>query len=192
MSIATEISRLQTARNTIRNTLVGWGAALSTDTLDALATKLGELSNQGAVDAEVKEGETYAVPRGYHNGSGTVRGVAGGGNYNLQAKTVTPTKAQQNITPDSGYYGMSGVTVEPIPATYQDVSGVTATAGDVLANKVFVDSEGNTVAGTMANNGDVSATIDGLTTMRAVIPAGYTSGGTIELDNSIEQALAAI
>lgn len=192
MSIATEISRLQTARNTIRNTLVGWGAALSTDTLDALATKLGEVSNQGAVDAEVKEGETYTIPKGYHSGSGTVKGVAGGGRYNLQTKTVTPTKAQQNVTPDSGYYGMSGVTVEPIPAAYQDVSSVTAAAGDVLANKVFIDAEGNTVAGTMPNNGDVSATIDGLTDMSATIPAGYTSGGTVALDNSIETALAAI
>ena len=36
----------------------------------------------------------------------------------LQAKTVTPTKASQSITKDEGYYGLSAVTVNPIPNEY--------------------------------------------------------------------------
>ena len=44
----------------------------------------------------------------------------------------------------------------------------------------------------MANNGDVSASIDGLTVTSYEIPAGYTSGGTISLSADIEEALAAI
>ena len=128
MSIATEISRIQSDRNTIRNKLIDFGLAESTANLDALAAAVDGIANQGAVSATVQEGDTYTIPKGYHNGSGTVSGVAGGGNYNLQSKSVTPTKQQQAVTPDAGYYGLSDVTVGAIPAAYQDVSSVTAAA----------------------------------------------------------------
>lgn len=41
----------------------------------------------------------------------------------LQSKTATPTKASQIITADSNYYGLSGVTVNPIPSEYIIPSG---------------------------------------------------------------------
>lgn len=192
MSIATEISRIQTDRNTIRTKLVELGMATATDNLTKLATAINDIQDRGAVSVTVQEGETYTIPKGYHNGSGTVSGVAGGGNYSLQSKTVTPTKSQQNVTPDSGYYGLSDVTVAAIPAAYQDVTDVTATAADVLTGKIFVTSNGTVTTGTMANNGNIAASIDGLTTMSYSIPAGYTTGGTVTLTSDIEEALAAI
>lgn len=115
MSIATQIASIESSRNTIRNKLVELGMAQSGDKLEKLAGAMGNIVNQGAVYATVKEGDTYTIPKGYHNGIGTVSGVAGGGSYNLQSKTVTPTKNQQNVTPDSGYYGMSDVTIHAIP-----------------------------------------------------------------------------
>lgn len=175
MSTSTEITRLQTARNTIRTKLVDLGLATSTAKLDALATAVGGIENRGAVSAQVQEGDTYTIPKGYHNGSGTVSGVSGGGNYSLQSKTITPTKSQQNVTPDSGYYGLSDVTVNPIPENYNDTTNVTAGAADVLANKIIVNAAGETVAGTMPNNGAVSATLSPTTTSYTV-PAGYHSG----------------
>ncbi len=177
MSTQTEITRLQTARNKLRTWLVGLGLAASTDKLDALTDKAAAIKNQGAVDANVKEGESYTIPAGYHNGSGTVKGVSGGGNYNLQAKSVTPTKEQQSVTPDQGYYGLSGVTVGAIPENYQDVSATTAAPADVLANKVFIDADGVTQAGTMPDNGAVEKVLDATTgNQEYTVPAGKHSG----------------
>lgn len=177
MSTQTEVTRLQTARNKIRTWLVGLGLAASTDKLDALADKAAAIKNQGAVDAQVKEGESYTIPAGYHNGSGTVKGVSGGGNYNLQTKSVTPTKEQQSVVPDQGYYGLSAVTVGAIPENYQDVSATTAAPGDVLANKVFIDADGVTQAGTMPDNGAVSKVLDATTgNQEYTVPAGKHSG----------------
>lgn len=194
MSIQTEITRLNGAKTTLKNKGVELGISLATDKLDVIATKFDtNLVNKGAVSAQVKEGESYTIPKGYHNGSGTVAGVSGGGSYTLQSKTATPTKNQQNITSDDGFYGLSDVTIEPIPPAYQDVSGVTASAEDVLVTKVIVDATGGQVAGTMPNNNAIDATINGLDVVSYVIPKGYHNGlGTIGLSNDIENALAAI
>lgn len=181
MSVATYISSIETSRNVIRNKLVELGIAASSDKLDKLATAIEGIINQGAISVTVQEGDTYTIPAGYHNGNGTVSGVTGGGNYNLQAKTATPTKKQQTISPDNGFYGLSGVTIAAIPEVYQDVSSVTAGAGDVLTGKVIVTSAGNVTAGEMINNGAVNKTLD-VTTVTYTIPKGYHSGsGKVQL-----------
>lgn len=177
MSVATEISRIQSARNKLRTKAVALGIGTSTDNLTQLADEYDGIVNRGAVSAQVQEGDTYTIPAGWHNGSGTVSGVSGGGNYTLQAKSVTPTKSQQSVTADSGYYGLSGVTVAPIPDAYQDVSSVNASAGDVRANKIFVDDEGNVTPGTMPEIGTVSRTLDATTGNQSyTIPEGHHSG----------------
>lgn len=74
MSTATEITRLQTARNTIRDKLIEFGLATSTAKLDALATAVDGIENRGAVSATFDglTASVYTIPDGYHNGSGTV------------------------------------------------------------------------------------------------------------------------
>lgn len=131
---------------------------------------------QGSPTATVTEGTSYTIQKGWYNG-GTITGIAGGGNYTLQDKTVTPTKSTQTVNSDESYYGLGTVTVNAIPADYQDVTGVTATAGDVLAGKKYVISDGTLTTGTMANNGAVSKTLDVTTGNQSyTIPKGYHSG----------------
>lgn len=185
MSVSNQISRLQTARNTIRAKLVELGLVASNATLDACATAVEEIVNRGAVNATVREGETYTIPAGIHNGSGVVAGVAGGGNYTLQEKSVTPTKKSQSVTPDSGYYGLSGVSVAAIPEAYQDVSATTAKVGEVLTGKVFVLADGTVTTGTMPNNGAVTKKLD-VSTVKYTIAAGCHSG-TGEVSITLEE-----
>ena len=200
MSISTEVVRLQTAKNKLKNLGVELGVSLDTDLLDTIATKFeADIVNRGAVNANVMEGESYTIPKGYHSGSGQVNGVAGGGNYSLQAKNITPTKTQQNVTSDAGYYGLASVTVNPIPTIYQDVSSVTVTASEVLANKVFVSSTGQIIAGTMPNIGAATMSLDTGTPVKN-IAKGYHDGTgeiSITLENKattpseIEQTISA-
>ena len=175
MSVSTYIASISASRDAIRNKLIELGMAQSGDKLEKLATAIEGIINQGAISVTVQEGGTYTIPAGYHNGSGTVSGIAGGGNYTLQTKTATPTKKQQSIAADNGYYGLSSVTVAAIPEAYQDVSSVTAGAGDVLTGKIIVTADGTVTPGEMVNNGAVDKTLDA-TTITYTIPKGFHSG----------------
>lgn len=124
----------------------------------ARGTKLvGTMPNNGAVTGKIsKKGGAYTIPQGYHDGSGKVSidateqakiiaqniregviilGVEGSmsGNEGVkaQAKTVTPSSAQQTILPDTGYTHLSQVTVEKIPYVESENSagGTTVTIG---------------------------------------------------------------
>lgn len=176
-----EFLRIQQARNDLRTKGVELGITNSAADIDDVAAAFGGIVDRGNVNAQVKEGETYTIQPGYHRG-GTVAGVSGGGSYELQEKTVTPTKTEQVVTSDDGYYGMSKVVVNPIPENYQDVSPVTATAPKVLVGSTFVDSTGKTVPGSMPNNGQLSKTLDATTGNQSYTPPeGYTNGGEIKI-----------
>lgn len=76
---------------------------------------------------------------------------------------------------------MSDVTIAPIPDAYQDVTSVTAVAGEVLTGKIIVAADGTVITGTMPNNGAVAKTLD-VTTISYTIPKGYHSGsGKVQL-----------
>ena len=87
---------------------------------------------------------------------------------------------------------INGVTYSSVPevdipksgggtAKFYDTAGGTATAADILTGKTAFGADG-AVSGSMANNGSTSGTI-GTVAGTVVIPAGYTSGGTVSLTN---------
>lgn len=190
MSISTEITRIQNAKDVLKTKGVALGIATSTDNLTALATKFNNITDRGTPSTEISSGTSYTIQAGYYHG-GTVKAV--GEEISLQTKEVTPTKALQEITADDGYNGLEKVSVKAIPSNYQDVSDVTATDNDVLTGKIFVDSQGVKTTGVMLNRGAINETIDGLVKTSYTIPVGYHNGsGTVSLTNDIESALALI
>lgn len=87
---------------------------------------------------------------------------------------------------------INGVTYNDVPevdipksgggtAKFYDTASADAAAGDILTGKTAYGSSGS-VSGSMANNGSTSGTI-GTKAGTVVIPAGYTSGGTVSLTN---------
>lgn len=119
----------------------------------------GEMKNNGAVNGVIsRKADSYTVPIGYHDGAGKVAissteqakiiatnirsGVSilgvtgtmsGTESAKAQAKTVTPTTAQQTVLPDSsqGFNYLSQVTVNAIPYNESDNAqgGKTVTIG---------------------------------------------------------------
>ena len=127
----------------------------------------GTMPNRGTIRKQLDTAQAnYPISPGYY---------AGGNIYLLNdRKDATPTKEEQIIYPDSGRV-LSHVTVAPIPDKYQDVTPVTATAGDVRAGKVIVDAEGNVVegalAGTLADVSGVTATAEDVLEGKVIVDA---------------------
>lgn len=202
MSIETQLNRIRAAKTKIRNKLVSLGLASSTDNIDKLATTIDGIVSHTNIQAEILEGSSYTIPQGYHNGSGKVTAktdVEGDyKRYLLQAKTgIIPSDKQQSITNDEGYYGLSSVTVEPIPNNFKDVSNVTAERTDVYPGKIFIDKNGNETTGTMPNNGAVDKTLDmslgsngEYTNAEYTVPSGYHNGnGKVKIEFESEQVV---
>lgn len=60
---------------------------------------------------------------------------------------------------------------------------------DVLIGKDFINKDGEVIVGTMPNNGDISLSIDGIEVKSVTVPEGYTSGGTISLDDTLDNII---
>lgn len=117
----------------------------------------GTMPNNGAVAGEISvKTEEFAIPAGFHDGSGKVAisavekakiipsnikqgvnilGVEGEytetEDITAQAKEITPSFSEQTVLPDEGYNYLTQVTVGAIPITETENSagGITVTIG---------------------------------------------------------------
>ena len=148
------------------------------------------MANNGAVSKSISPGDSYTVPAGYHNGSGTVSAIANTGDaeagHVLEGKTFYGSGAtkQTGTMTNNGAWGTTLSTggSATVPAGYHSGGTVKANmpsgnagTGDVLSGVSFTSTAGLKVGGTMTNRGAWSTTINpgGSVT----IPAGYHSGG---------------
>ena len=82
-----------------------------------------------AAAADVASGKTFTSAAGLKVTGTHV--CDGGTTPTLQSKTVTPSESEQTVSPDSGYDGLSSVTVEAVSNTYVG-SGVTKKAAQTI------------------------------------------------------------
>lgn len=100
----------------------------------------------------------------------------------LQEKTVTPTENTQTIVYDSGYSGLSQVTVNPIPSSYIVPTGSqNITVNGTYDIKTKAEVVVNVPTGSTINNQDKTVTP---TELEQAISAdsGYTGLGTVTVE----------
>lgn len=78
--------------------------------------------------------------------------------------------------------------VNDLPNSTSELPQLTkpAYASQLLNGQQLIDAYGKVVTGTMPNNGTINTTFDGINTKSYTIPKGYADGGTISLDNTID------
>lgn len=145
---------------------------------------------------------TYNAQDDNYDGYSQVTVAVPSGTPTLQTKTATPTESSQTITADTGYDGLSSVTVGAISSTYVGsgidqnddtdltVNGATVTvpAGYYAqqATKSVASGSASTPATTITANPSISVNASGLITATAstsqsvtpTVSAGYVSSGT--------------
>ena len=144
-------------------------SAKGTSKMYCTGDKLGD-----AAASDVAEGKTFTSSAGLK-----VTGTAKASVPTLQAKTVTPSAAEQTVTPDSGYDGLSSVTVEGdanlVPGNIKSGVSIFGVAGS-FDGPGGGGGSGGGIQAQHITSGNETITISGTGTVK-VWGYGHKSGG---------------
>lgn len=142
-------------------------AGLTAVTLDTDGKRMAQDVTVNALEAMTLNAPTISVNSSNGQITASVNYTPGYNDVYVVAPTMVPlsTQARATITPTvseqtavaRGKYTTGAIKVRAISSPYADVSGVTATAGDVLSGKYFVDSSGVLTLGTGTGGGGMDA-----------------------------------
>lgn len=134
-----------------------------------------------AAHEKVKEkGGTTSEPYLVANLEGAIGSIPEASDPTLQSKTVSPATSQQVVTPDSGYDGLSSVTVNAMPTATQATPSISvSSAGKITATAT--QTAGYVSAGTKSATKQLTTqaakTVTPSTSNQTAVASGvYTTG----------------
>ena len=173
MSIQSEITRISGNVADALDAIEAKGVTIPTGAnSDDLATLIAQIGGGSVVVIDTPDSH-----------GGTIRAITATEVFTLEEQTATPSTSTQNITPSSGYDGLSKVVVNPIPSTYKDTSDADAAAGDIRSGKSgYVN--GSKISGSLTSRSASDLTASGAT---VTVPAGiYDSQATKSVTSGTE------
>lgn len=132
----TKVSITRSKLDTLANTISTKSGAALPLTLDQMDAAVRSISGGTVEPLSVTANGTYTAPSGTAYSPVTVNVPSG--TPSLQSKTATPTEQQQVVEPDSGYDGLSSVTVGAISSSYVGSAIDRRTSTDLTASGATV------------------------------------------------------
>lgn len=115
----------------------------------SVQTEIDRLETAKAAIGTAIAGKGVAVPSGtkLDGMAALINGIEQGSDPVLQSKTVSPTTSSQTVKPDSGYDGLSQVTVNAMPTATQATPSISVSSGGLITASA-TQSAGYVAAGT--------------------------------------------
>lgn len=138
---------------------------------------------QAAHEKVLAKGGTTAQPYLVGNLESAIDTIPTGSDPVLQTKTVTPTTSLQTVNPDSGYDGLSKVTVNAMPTATQATPSITVSSSGLITASA-TQSAGYVASGTKSATKQLTTqatkTITPSTSQQTAVASGrYTTGAVI-------------